>query len=423
MELKRVLAEDMRTAKEQAWTLFGKDVLILSSERVNGRVELIVASDDQARAPVTHAKPEEPALLPRSDGEKTPFSAELIRAADLMRASRGDVKTDDETSPASRRPVSPSTDDESSRAQELVDVIRKELQQMRNELQNAKALFSSNYRKSPTSEIESFIRAMEEADIPFALRLLLAEEAQGYEDLDQAHDRIRLIMQQNMQAAAATTPAAGFHVIAGPTGAGKSHMVSRLAGMQGASLSAEDVAIISYNDQKPGAWPQIQLIGSNAGADVYRAKNASVLVELLAHLTDRKLVIIDTPGKKCLEQVEQIRSHVATANFHLAIPADAPAALCRRLIDDSGVSWQSLMVTKADECLSAWPLLSHLSQKQSNISFVGDIAMNQDSSLLGRATSILIEKSLRQLIAMSESSMATGSSKAGEPASSLPRQI
>ncbi len=45
MELKRVLAADSRAAKEKAMRLYGRDALILSNDRVNGQVELIVAVD------------------------------------------------------------------------------------------------------------------------------------------------------------------------------------------------------------------------------------------------------------------------------------------------------------------------------------------------------------------------------------------
>ena len=45
MELKRVLARDSRTATAKAIELYGKEALIISNERVNGKVEVIVAVD------------------------------------------------------------------------------------------------------------------------------------------------------------------------------------------------------------------------------------------------------------------------------------------------------------------------------------------------------------------------------------------
>ena len=45
MELKRILAKDLRRATEKAVKLYGDDVLVISNAKVNGQVEVIVAVD------------------------------------------------------------------------------------------------------------------------------------------------------------------------------------------------------------------------------------------------------------------------------------------------------------------------------------------------------------------------------------------
>ena len=45
MELKRILARDIRAANEKAVAQYGSDVLVISSSQVNGLTELIVAVD------------------------------------------------------------------------------------------------------------------------------------------------------------------------------------------------------------------------------------------------------------------------------------------------------------------------------------------------------------------------------------------
>ena len=42
MELKRIIARDLRTATEEAIRLYGPNTLVVSSERLNGNVEVIV---------------------------------------------------------------------------------------------------------------------------------------------------------------------------------------------------------------------------------------------------------------------------------------------------------------------------------------------------------------------------------------------
>ena len=45
MELKRILARDVKSANEKAVALYGNDVLVISSCQVRGQTELIVAVD------------------------------------------------------------------------------------------------------------------------------------------------------------------------------------------------------------------------------------------------------------------------------------------------------------------------------------------------------------------------------------------
>ena len=45
MELKRILANDLRSATEKAIRIYGPNTLVVSSERINGGVEVVVATD------------------------------------------------------------------------------------------------------------------------------------------------------------------------------------------------------------------------------------------------------------------------------------------------------------------------------------------------------------------------------------------
>ena len=67
MELKRILARDVKSANEKAVALYGNDVLVISSCQVRGQTELIVAVDIE---PI-------PAELALQADEDTP----IVRAA------------------------------------------------------------------------------------------------------------------------------------------------------------------------------------------------------------------------------------------------------------------------------------------------------------------------------------------------------
>ena len=48
MELKRIVAQDLRTATQEAVRLYGPTTLVVSSERINGKMEVIAAVDIKA---------------------------------------------------------------------------------------------------------------------------------------------------------------------------------------------------------------------------------------------------------------------------------------------------------------------------------------------------------------------------------------
>ena len=52
MELKRIIARDSRSANEKAIQMYGQDVLIISSHKVDNQIELVVAVETAPVAPL-----------------------------------------------------------------------------------------------------------------------------------------------------------------------------------------------------------------------------------------------------------------------------------------------------------------------------------------------------------------------------------
>jgi flagellar biosynthesis GTPase FlhF len=152
---------------------------------------------------------------------------------------------------------------------------------------------------------------------------LLIDSIQSFEDVDPALEEIRRQLCHSMQQSSVAIPALGVHVIAGPSGAGKSLMVARLAQHASVTLGSEQVAVISYSDQRAGAWNQTQLLSAQSGVDCFRATNATTLKLLLEEHGQRKFIVIDTPGVQMAERVADIANITPDAQFHVVIPADA----------------------------------------------------------------------------------------------------
>jgi len=166
----------------------------------------------------------------------------------------------------------------------------------------------------------------------------------------------------------APTPMTGVHALAGPSGSGKSLMIARLAHAASVQHGCEQVMVISFQDQRAGAWNQTQLLSAQSGVDCFRATSAATLKLLLEEHAGRQLVLIDTPGVQMNERLADLRAIHANIQCHAVVPADASAASLRRVFDNTDNVWASLMLSKLDEASQPWALLQYLTEKTLGVS-------------------------------------------------------
>jgi len=416
MELKRILARDTRAANEKAVALYGPDVLVISSSKVRGQTELIVAVDvapldaETAVAEIfvptekTYVLSDNPMMdaTPASFGQvlddtmvrqkrqnkpaKAVSSDGFVPAAQLKtqsveEATAGQAK-DTATEKAAANPASvlavetvaaekllaAQEERDKMRSREIVDMVREELAVLRKEFKLSQQMAWQGAGLS--RNLHPLRNALQEAAIPVALRALLIDSIQSFEDTEPALEEIRRQLCHSMQQTHVSVSDTGIHVLAGPSGSGKSLMVARMAQHASVSLGSEQVAVISFSDQRAGAWNQTQLLSAQSGVDCFRATNITMLKLLLEEHGHRKCIVIDTPGVQMAERVAEIAGIAASAQFHVVVPADASQSLLRRLLSTQGIQWQSLMVSKLDEATQPWSLIQVLTEGHVGVSHV-----------------------------------------------------
>jgi flagellar biosynthesis GTPase FlhF len=155
-------------------------------------------------------------------------------------------------------------------------------------------------------------------------------------------------------------PRHGVHVLAGASGSGKTLMAARLAKQAVQDMGSEQVALISYRDMRAGAWSQMQILGSQAGVETFRATDSATLAVLLAEMSHRQLVLIDTAGVEMDKHLQDIRSVCPQAQLHAVVCADASETSLRRVLAQADLRFASLMLSKIDESGIPWALLQFL---------------------------------------------------------------
>ena len=432
MELKRILARDTRSAMEQAIKTYGPDVLVISNHQVAGQTELVVAIEVQLEA--TEERPSSPQTRAADAGTDTlsasfrdsfqqvsqsgarasqgqpaaslaapvfaePFAAPFatptpatpaIEASSLPATLPATMSvTSPVTAPitaavtAPPAAITPAASEQDAReylrSREIVEMVREEISSLRREFRMRQQTSAWQGGLHFTPAVSPLAQALQEAGIPGALRTLLLD---GLSQAGDAAEGLQILREQllhHLKRPAGSVPAQGVHVLAGASGAGKTLMTARLAGLA-AQSGCEQVAVISYQDGRAGAWSQTQMLAAQIGVEAYRAADAQALRLLVDELSNRQLVLIDTAGVQMGEHVRQILGQASHGHCHAVLPADASSATVQRVLGQ-GLPFKSLLLTKVDEASSPWPLLQFLSDNPLQIAGASHGARPSDLSL------------------------------------------
>lgn len=385
MELKRILARDTRSATEQAMALYGKDVLIISNHRVGGQTELVIALDLVATSEeldsveeINFAKAPAPKKA-QSTLEKemadvlevassTDFDEHLVQA--LQSSGKPDASVESLISSIAKA-VTPAMSEpelarENARGKEIVSLVIDEISALRQEIRMHQKVSAWEAQQHWPEHLQALVNNLCEAPVPSALRTLLLSGLREQNSLEEAQASLKQQLLCNIHTPTDSFATFGVHALAGSSGAGKTLMTVRWAQYVARKYGSAKVAVISYQDERAGSWSQIQQLCAQAEVDCYRAANADSLHQLMRELASRQLVLIDTPGAQMSERLAEILEVQSDCQLHAVLPVDASTVTLKRVLGDSGVKWQSLMLTKFDESSAPWPLIQFLSNAQKN---------------------------------------------------------
>ena len=384
MELKRILARDARSANEKAIAQYGPDVLVISSSQVNGLTELIVAVD----IPPLKSEEAEPFVksdlarpLDREAAPTQTFDVLLNQTLEHNKRSALERQAVRETRPLVEvRPQSPAATSATAladahdavRGREIVALVREEIASLRREFRLSQQMAGWQGGVSLAPALLPLRDALNDAPIPVTLRALLLDGIQSHHDLAPALEALRQQLEHSMGTQRSPLPDAGVHVLAGPSGGGKSLMVARLAQAIARQHGSDAVMVISYHDHRAGAWSQTQLLHAQSGVDCFRATSPAALQLLLdEHAATRRVIFIDTAGVQMNERLAEIRALGHAHQCHAVLPADASATTLRRVFESPDNVWTSLMLSKLDETSQPWALFQFLCERPLPVSVGG----------------------------------------------------
>jgi flagellar biosynthesis protein FlhF len=391
VKIKRYMAPSMRAALDQVRAEQGEDAVILSSRRVKEGIEVIAAVDyDEALMagaarqysislaaaappePPAPMRPEAPALRPEAQATRqaAPVRAAAQRPAAAAPSAQPSSPAVQRTAPQGRptAPVLAAVVRPSPAADETrrgFASMQREIKDLRRLLESELAHISWNDKRLREPLRARVLEDLSSMDIAPDVAARLATLAPRRTNVgDASNIPMALLLKALPVVDKLSTVNPGVFALVGPTGAGKTTTIAKLAARWTMRHGSQDLALVSTDAYRIGAREQLMTYARILGASVHSANSGQELARVLEGLKSKKLVLIDTAGMgprdvRLSEQLAALAQGAKGAEFLLALPAQGEGLALEEIIRAfAQVKPTACIITKLDEAASLGAVIS-----------------------------------------------------------------
>jgi flagellar biosynthesis protein FlhF len=358
MRIKRYLARDMRQALRLVREEQGPDAVILSSQRTEEGVEVTAAVDYEAAvttqslsgtsAAAANRRTTAPLAVPQT--ESAEFEASF--AAQMQQATVAAGQSNE---------------------------MNSELKRLRQMLETQVATLAWNdlTRRAPVHA--ELLRELTHLGLGQELVAEVTAQAPRHFEFAEAHRHVLAQIAKRIDVVGDRyLESGGMLALVGPTGAGKTTTLAKLAARWVLRHGPRDIALVAADSARIGAQDQIHTLGRLLGVTAYSVDGAGELAGVLAKLSDRRLVLVDTAGlspkdARHLEEMTALAAAHPRLEPILVLSASVQAGAVEEAIVRYGAARpRTCILTKLDEATSLGGLLSALIRSRIAVAYVSE---------------------------------------------------
>jgi flagellar biosynthesis protein FlhF len=387
MQVKRFFAADMRTAMKLVRDELGADAAIIGNRRVAGGVELTAALDYQVAPAPVRPNPALEAELRKTQARIANAQAELATRAEQDSSKDRQLFANDSlvapelpaTPVKPQRPVEKPVAAAPSVDPRALDAMRFELHGLRELIEVQLGSIAWGQMQNRRPQQANLWRRLQRMGLSAELSQALLDRVAGVAEPRQAW---RMLLAH--LAHAIKTPKVepleegGVIALVGPAGMGKTTTLAKLAARYVLKYGAQQVALVSMDSFRIGAQEQLKTLGRILGVSVTQIDPGQSLLQALAPLAKKRVVLIDTAGLPANDpalrlQLESLSARGLKAKNYLVLAATSQSQVLKAAYHSykrCGLS--GCILTKLDEAVSLGEVLGLAIGQHLPVAYVTD---------------------------------------------------
>ncbi|MCY1503978.1 Signal recognition particle receptor FtsY [compost metagenome] len=410
MQVKRFFAADMRQAMKLVRDELGADAAIIGTRRVAGGVELTAALDYQAPPAPVSANPALEAELRKTQAKIASAQAELAYQQQGEGQNRQlfanesliapelpatQVKLE-RPAPEPVKMVAPTVDSQA------LEAMRSELLGLRELIEGQLGSMAWGNLQNRRPQQANLWRRLQRMGLPAELSSRLLERVTHLGEPRQAWRMLLAHLAQAIQ-----TPKeepleqGGVIALVGPAGMGKTTTLAKLAARYVLKYGAQNVALVSMDSFRIGAQEQLKTLGRILDVPVVQVDPGASLIQALAPLARKRVVLIDTAGLPANDpalrlQLESLASRGIQAKNYLVLAATSQSQVLKAAYHGyKRCGLAGCIITKVDEAASLGEALGLAIGQQLPVAYLADgpripddLQVPRSHQLVSRAVSL-----------------------------------